>query len=1304
MEMSMPILLTNDNESEIKYVYHISDIHIQNTQRHDEYQEVFDRLYEKMISMMGNTSKRERSLLVVTGDIMHSKTQIHSNGYRVAKYFFKKISSICDVILIAGNHDCNLTNPSDLDALSVVMDDSGKIKNDAPILIKNEDNYNIYYLRDTGFYQYQNIIFGVTSMYDKKLLSADKLKGNIYNKNDTRNKYVIALFHGTIDKSEIDSGYKLNSRLNAGDFAGYDYVMLGDIHKFQYMNKEKTIAYSGSLIQQNHGETINDHGFLLWNLLEKKSKHYNIFNDYGYCTIEISNGEMIATEIPNKPTFRFRLENTTQQEYFEVKNVLTHNYKEYQITREPSFSFNMKHGLIKGNGLNIIDKKDINHTNIIKKYLETQCDGDEINKIIKIHEQICAELTSKKKGGFERSSKIQFWDIIELQFSDMLLYGKDNVIDFTKYDADQVIGIIAPNHYGKSSIVDILLFSLFGKWSRGASGDIIRHGAKSMSCSVTFRIGSDTYVITRTGTKSKIGENEKHRTTKVRKGLAKTTVNFIRIRYDDDGNQIIKEMTGDKKPETDKIITDIIGTYDDYVNTCVCLQQQYDGNDFVYMKETDRKEYLLNVLGISIFKNCNKLSVTKVNKLGVQINSIGNQLKDMDIETVRMERQVLTDVLKQIDDDILNFQNQLEFLGEKDKPIMPIYVELSKYDLGSSKKIDNQIQLLTNELQQLKPTNNDDIVKKINESKLELESIDNKLCNIKSKYEKLLEGRKCVPNGYSADIIENLVVEKNNIKKESKNLNQQLSEYIEYITLSDNEISNKILELKKNNHDLEKKIQSVNSNCDKEYAQVNEKLLEATQILDNAHTMYLDKKPVTPDQKNKIITTIHLNNQYVKHLKNINNELLIIIKNNDEINCESDLESIIKNNDDWITKKEKWATAMMHRIEDNNSDVNLFELETNVKNLQNKLKILFADIEIHKDNIIVQNNIKINKNEIDCLENISKIRSKIATLTDKYNILKRDIKTYREYDNNIKNNENIENAIKKNKNKIKKINESRTEINNNLDEYKKTKKQNIKNKDHREHLWKILNLLKLYQILYGEWELKIKTFDKYVKDKKRITDNLHKIEIKRAELKHELNSYKRKLREYRDLKKAQEELQNKFNLYNSYSVMTHHKTGIPYQLIKDFLEPLQNDINGILKSCSVDFNIEIYINEHKTSTKKFGDILININNGDGTSSKLKAAGGFQVFISRIAFRIALSRSLSFMKPNIFVIDEGWGCFDTEHLAGVEHVLNLIKDLFDYVLIISHIDAMKDHVPHNNTINICKRNKKSYIINEGERTR
>ena len=41
-------------------------------------------------------------------------------------------------------------------------------------------------------------------------------------------------------------------------------VLLGDIHKQQYLNKQKTIAYAGSLVCQNWGEHPTNHGYIKW--------------------------------------------------------------------------------------------------------------------------------------------------------------------------------------------------------------------------------------------------------------------------------------------------------------------------------------------------------------------------------------------------------------------------------------------------------------------------------------------------------------------------------------------------------------------------------------------------------------------------------------------------------------------------------------------------------------------------------------------------------------------------------------------------------------------------------------------------------------------------------------------------------------------------------------------------------------------------------------------------------------------------------------------------------------------------------
>jgi DNA repair exonuclease SbcCD nuclease subunit len=75
-------------------------------------------------------------------------------------------------------------------------------------------------------------------------------------------------------------------------------MLLGDIHKRQLFNYKQTLCgYSGSLIQQNYGEDILDHGYLLWDLENKKAKEINVYNEIGYINIkEVANDEILIRQ------------------------------------------------------------------------------------------------------------------------------------------------------------------------------------------------------------------------------------------------------------------------------------------------------------------------------------------------------------------------------------------------------------------------------------------------------------------------------------------------------------------------------------------------------------------------------------------------------------------------------------------------------------------------------------------------------------------------------------------------------------------------------------------------------------------------------------------------------------------------------------------------------------------------------------------------------------------------------------------------------------------------------------------------
>ena len=100
----------------IDKIYHIADVHVRNVKRHDEYQQVFKKLYTYI-----KKTKTKDSLIYVAGDIVHAKTDMSPELVHVVSDFFQNLADIAPTIVICGNHDCNLNNANRLDAISPIV-------------------------------------------------------------------------------------------------------------------------------------------------------------------------------------------------------------------------------------------------------------------------------------------------------------------------------------------------------------------------------------------------------------------------------------------------------------------------------------------------------------------------------------------------------------------------------------------------------------------------------------------------------------------------------------------------------------------------------------------------------------------------------------------------------------------------------------------------------------------------------------------------------------------------------------------------------------------------------------------------------------------------------------------------------------------------------------------------------------------------------------------------------------------------------------------------------------------------------
>ena len=153
-----------------------------------------------------------------------------------------------------------------------------------------------------------------------------------------------------------------------------------------------------------------------------------------------------------------------------------------------------------------------------------------------------------------------------------------------------------------------------------------------------------------------------------------------------------------------------------------------------------------------------------------------------------------------------------------------------------------------------------------------------------------------------------------------------------------------------------------------------------------------------------------------------------------------------------------------------------------------------------------------------------------------------------------------------------------------------------------------------------------------------------------------------------------------------YYVESVSRDGIPFELISKAVPVLEKEVNQILNQI-VEFSINI-----QTDGK---NVITNLMYND-KKWPLELSSGLEKFLTSLVLRVALINISNLPRPNFIAIDEGFGCADADNLSSMSALFSILKNSFDFMLIISHLDSMKDMVDSH--IEIKKENGFSKIDN------
>lgn len=1181
-----------------KIIYHLSDIHIsKHNYRYTEYRQVFNRLCEIL------RKEKEEFIIVLTGDITHEKSQLSPQQIDLTKDFFIMLASIAPLIMIIGNHDINPNQDSPIDSISSI--------------IKNfPTKYPIYLLLDDKTYEYNDIVFGLTTMSAKKVTKCEK---NI-------NKINIGLYHGMLKKDENDSDISNTGTFTVTDFMDqYDLCLLGDIHKFGYLNKNKTIAYAGSLIQQNIGEDL-EHGIIRWDLQDNTSSFVNIKNDYGMMKIEINNNIAKPYDekiIPKYPQFYIYYNNMTTSDADIFGSKLLDKYKEGKY--------------ILHNVKTTIDTNISIGSNTTKKNITDIKDNETSKKTIMeyaVNKDIYKKFTESAKKEFDvyldnfiKELKYNYGSVSKkiklksLKFNNFFLYKIGNEINFKK--VNKIVGIVGPSYSGKSTVIDVILYSIFGEASRGTKFNTINTNANEMKTVIEFNVNNEMYSISRTRTRRSKKNNE-------------STEKVVVMKNDEN-------ITGDTCDITNKLIQDNIGSYNDFVNVSVMLQK--GTNSFIDMTDMTRRDLVCRLLKLDMFSEIFKSAKNRLTVLNKEIGNINKKemtdklkiydtnKKDTENKIIKITKQY-NDLDKNIDIEkkkLMGYEIKMEEFNKLDisiKTIKSLNINIANNELKinrcekdnvelEEKKTEllNNLSVLDKELE--KYVNIEEEHKKFNANKKQEIEI------LSAKYEKIISSKKKVP-----DIKCNIVI----VTKNMANYKIEKEKLIETIKDIQHELDSiKIVKTKQN------------KNIETNY----NKLIETRDKLEDAQSEYDAIKEETDEVKKKLKKLVKhefdpdckfcMKYSVTQDKINYENE----INKNNEMIAEykkkiSEHKSAIKK----LLKYENQYIAYKKQINDNEINTELVKQHTNNLLLFTKdIEIVNAKIEncareISEYNSINTSIIENNKIDEECTIIKNDINIKNNEKDEKYNMYNelRDQKNNCDIDIVI-----INNKIQENRNTYK-------EISIQLDKQKHEKEtynKNLKNiEEHKKNTSE-------YDVLKKMNEANLKKYDELKKTLKELNytliDETHKYNNQQIIIDKQLKKYNEK-----DMLEL---------------IIKVHEDGMVNDILeKTVLPVLQGRVNDILEIIG-EYKVQL-----KCSTK---GIFIEKVRKDKTLLNIDILSGCESVLVDIAFRLALSEYNNFVKTDFIIIDEVFRFCDNINIEKISVLFEYIRKQFTWALIISH---------------------------------
>jgi len=393
----------------------------------------------------------------------------------------------------------------------------------------------------------------------------------------------------------------------------------------------------------------------------------------------------------------------------------------------------------------------------------------------------------------------------------------------------------------------------------------------------------------------------------------------------------------------------------------------------------------------------------------------------------------------------------------------------------------------------------------------------------------------------------------------------------------------------------------------------------------------------------------------------------------------------IKNNKELLSKIESFL----------NDDFDIEDIKSNksiVVERQNQLNLICNDIKVHEAKLKVKEGKAALLEEVPCGEEFSHCKF----IKDAYGALRQLDEVKREIDDlrtaeeetfgEIKklNPEKIEEHIEKYDKLLEKQNEINSENSSYELEIEKSKTKIVGFQKEVEQLNKKV-------IEYNKNKLAIENLealnfekDNFLRAIVKEKENLSACQNRLIDLSKEHGSIEQALKNLEDDKQELHDLREEYAAYDLF-MRCMHSNGIAYDIIKKRLPIINAEVAKVLANI-VDFEVFFEAEDKK--------LEIFIKHPKFDARPIELGSGSEKTIAAMAIRLALLNVSSLPKPDLFILDEPATALDEENMEGFIRILDMVKSYFKTVLLISHLDTLKDCA--DMTIEIEKKGNFAYV--------